>query len=68
MAFSKYSFGVIEFPIVSSSRNEKSLTTHRKAGKYLATSSGSDSPITSDLICSSFDKSIYNRLMIGVYD
>jgi hypothetical protein len=43
---------------VSCNLKEKSLTTHRNDGKYLATSSGSDSPITSDFICSSFDKSI----------
>ena len=58
-AFSKYSRWLIGLPILSSKRREKSLTTQRNEGKYLAISSGSHSPSTSDLICSSLERLIY---------
>ena len=40
-AFYKYCLAVIGFLSLSTSLREKSLTTHRKFGKYLAISSGS---------------------------
>ncbi len=46
-------------PLLSRRRSEKSRTIQRKAGKYLAISSGSQSPTTSDLSWSSLERLIY---------
>ena len=64
MALSKYSLDVSVLPKVSSNLREKSRTTQRKDGKYLETSSGSESATWSDLIWSSFERLIY----IGNYE